>query len=58
MLHELLHTNRVELTARCRAKVAARSSPAPAQIDSAHHVLDEGGREVEANGGAASLVFE
>jgi hypothetical protein len=30
MLHEFLHTNRLELTARCRAKVAGRASPAPA----------------------------
>ncbi|HEY0195844.1 MAG TPA: HAMP domain-containing sensor histidine kinase [Kofleriaceae bacterium] len=29
MLHEFLQANRVELTARCRAKVAARSSPPP-----------------------------
>jgi hypothetical protein len=29
MLHEFLHTNRLELTARCRAKVADRPSPTP-----------------------------
>lgn len=29
MLHEFLHTNRLELTKRCRAKVAGRSSRAP-----------------------------
>lgn len=33
MLHEFLHANRLELTARCRVKVAARSSPAPAPIE-------------------------
>ncbi|MEO7734029.1 MAG: hypothetical protein ABIY55_23905 [Kofleriaceae bacterium] len=29
MLHDFLHANRVELMARCRAKVATRSSPSP-----------------------------
>lgn len=41
MLHEFLHTNRLELTKRCRAKVAARSSPAPTPIDSGVPVLIE-----------------
>jgi hypothetical protein len=41
MLHEFLHTNRLELTTRCRAKVAARPSPAPTPIESGVPVLIE-----------------
>ena len=38
MLHEFLQANRLELTTRCRAKVATRSSPIPTEIELSHGV--------------------
>jgi signal transduction histidine kinase len=38
MLHEFLQANRLELTTRCRNKVAARPSPTPTEIELSHGV--------------------
>jgi hypothetical protein len=38
MLHEFISTNREEIIARCRAKVAARSIPSPSEAEIAHGV--------------------
>jgi hypothetical protein len=38
MLHEFLTENRRELIARCKAKVVARRSPRPSEVDLDHGV--------------------
>src|SRR5579859_1897697 len=38
MLHEFLRTNRAELIARCRAKVAARSAPRATRVELEHGI--------------------